>query len=307
VWIRPVYSHILALVVRVETLNLSLFAPILEGTVEETHAQVFVCLPCYNEAENLAKLLRQIHSTFKILSQPKVLELQPLGIENYQILAVNDGSTDNTEEILQDFAKIYPLTVINHNHNQGLAETCRTLIGELKKQARDGDIAIFMDADNTHPPQIIKDMVKVVSTTAEVVVASRYKEGTELGVPFKRRVLSKIVNWLIRNLCGISILDCTSGYRAYRMEVLKTLPCLESKGFEVTAEILIKVSAHKPAYKIREIPLELHYYRKKGSSKIHVGRTIKAYVNLFWKYGKIDLTPFVKQAAYKISHRHGKT
>ena len=288
-------------------MSFSLFAPILEETLEEAHARVFVCLPCYNEAQNLTKLLPQIHSTFMFLSQPDILEQQSLGIKDCQILAVNDGSTDNTEEILKDYAKIYPLTVISHKHNRGLAETYRTLIHVLKKQARHHDIVIFMDADNTHPPQIIKDLVKVASTTAEVVVASRYKGGTELGVPLKRRILSKVVNWLIRNLCGISILDCTSGYRAYRMEVLKRLPHLESKGFEVTAEILIEISAHKPPYKIEEVPLKLYYNRKKGSSKIHVEETIKAYVKMLWKCGKIDLTHFVKREAYKISQRLGKT
>jgi len=270
---------------------------------EETHVQVFVCLPCFNEAKNISKLLPEIHSTFMFLSQPDVSELQSLGIEGYQILAVNDGSTDNTEELLKEYAKTYPLTVISHKYNQGLAETYRTLISTLKKHARHYDIAVFMDADNTHPPQVIKDLVKAASTRAEVVVASRYKGGTEIGVPLKRRILSKVVNWLIRTLCGISILDCTSGYRAYRLEVLKRLPPLESKGFEVTAEILIKTSEHKPPYKIDEIPLTLHYDRKKGSSKIHLGQTIKAYAKLLWKHGKIDLTPFEKRVANNINRR----
>jgi dolichol-phosphate mannosyltransferase len=204
-------------------------------------------------------------------------------------LAVNDGSTDRTEELLKEYAKTYPLTVISHRHNQGLAETYRTLINTLKKQAKHDDIAVFMDADNTHSPEFIRDLVKVASTTADVVVASRYIGGTEVGVPLKRRILSKVVNWLIRNLCGISILDCTSGYRAYRLEVLKRLPPLESKGFEVTAEVLIRISSHKPPYKIEEIPLTLYYDRKRGASKIHVRQTIKAYVKLLWKYSKIDL------------------
>jgi len=284
-------------------MNVSLSAPIFK----EAHAQVFVCLPCYNEAQNISKLLTQIHSTLKFQTQPDASELQSVGIMGYQILAVNDGSTDRTEEILKGYEKSFPLTVISHNRNQGLAETYRTLINTLKKRAKHGDIAVFMDADNTHPPQVIRDLVKVASTTADVVVASRYKGGAEVGVPLKRRILSKVVNWLVRNLCGISILDCTSGYRAYRLEVLESLPPLESKGFEVAAEILIGISSRKPPYKIAEIPLTLYYNRKKGISKIHVGQTIKAYLKLLWKYSKIDLTPFVRRAAYKISHRLGKT
>lgn len=256
---------------------------------KEADARVFVCLPCYNEAENIPQLLRQIHSTLKFLLLPDALDQQSFGIEGYQILAVDDGSTDGTEELLKNHARTYPLTVIRHSCNQGLAETYRTLINALKKQADNNDIAVFMDADNTHSPKVITELVRVASTRADVVVASRYNGGTEVGVPLKRRILSRVVNWLIRNICGISVLDCTCGYRAYRLEVLKKLPPLESKGFEVSAEVLIGISCHNPPYKIEEIPLKLHYDRKKGSSKIHLGQTIKAYAKLLWKHRKRTL------------------
>jgi dolichol-phosphate mannosyltransferase len=284
-------------------MSISLSIPIQHGT----HAQVFVCLPCYNEAENLSQLLQQIHSTLTALLNPDALEKQYCGINNYQILAVDDGSTDHTGELLKNYARRYPLTIVSHRNNQGLAETYRTLIKTLKKRAENDDIAVFMDADNTHPPKVIADLVKVASAKADVVVASRYKNGVEVGVPLKRRILSKVVNWLVRNLCGISIRDCTCGFRAYRVRVLKELPPLESKGFEVSAEVLIGISMHKPPYKIEEIALTLHYDRKKGSSKIHVRQTIKAYVKLLWKHTKIDLTPFFRRAIYKLSQRLGRT
>ncbi|UCE95696.1 MAG: glycosyltransferase family 2 protein [Candidatus Bathyarchaeota archaeon] len=272
-----------------------------------THAQVFVCLPCYNEADSLSHLLQKIHYSLTNLLHPDTLETQYCNIEKYQILAVDDGSTDNTRAILNDFARKHPLTVVSHKHNQGLTETYRTLFETLKERAENDDIAVFMDADNTHPPEVITDLVKVASTKADVVVASRYKNGVEVGVPFKRRLLSKVVNWLIRNLIGIAIRDCTCGFRAYRVQTLKELPPLESKGFEVSAEVLIRISMHKPSYNIEEIPLTLHYDRKKGSSKIHVSQTIKAYLKLLWKYSRIDLTPFIRRVTYKISRRLGKT
>lgn len=226
------------------------------------------------------------------MSHPNAWEKEYCEIEGYQILAVDDGSTDRTGELLKNFARIYPLIVVNHHRNRGLAEAYRTLIETLKKQAEEDDIAVFMDADCTHSPQVIADLVKVASTKADVVVASRYKGGTEKGVPPKRRILSKVVNVLIRSFCGISIRDCTSGFRAYRYEVLAGLPPLKSKGFEVTAEVLIAISNHKPPYKIEEIPLILRYDRKKGLSKIHVGQTIKAYVKLLWKHSKINMSSF---------------
>lgn len=221
-------------------------------------------------------------------------------------MAVDDGSTDCTKELLKDHAITHPLTLISHERNRGLAETYRTLLKTLEERARDNDIAVFLDADNTHPPQVIADLVKAVSTTADVAVASRYNGGVEVGVPLRRRILSKVVNWLIRNLCRVSIQDCTCGYRAYRLRVLKQLPPLESKGFEVSAEVLVRISSHSPPYRIEEIPLTLHYDRKKGSSKIRIGQTIKAYVKLLWKHSRVDLTPLVRRVAYKVNPSLGR-
>jgi len=284
-------------------MSVSLSIPIHRGT----YTQVFVCLPCYNEVENLSELLQQIDLTLNALSSSDSFEGQSSGIEGYRILAVDDGSTDGTGELLKDYATKYPLTVVNHGHNRGLAETYRTLIKTLKMHAEKEDIAVFMDADNTHPAHIISDLVKVASSKAEVVVASRYKNGVELGVPLKRRILSKVVNWLVRNFCGVPILDCTCGFRAYRAYVLNELAPLESKGFEISSEVLIAISNHKPAYNMQEIPLTLHYDRKKGPSKIHLRQTIKGYVKLLWKHSKINLTPFFRRVTYKISQRLGKT
>jgi dolichol-phosphate mannosyltransferase len=283
-------------------MSISLSIPIQRGT----YAQVFVCLPCYNEAENLSELLQQIDLTLNALSSSDAFEGQSSGIEGYRILAVDDGSTDGTGELLKKYSRRYPLTVVKHGHNRGLAETYRTLIETVKMYAEKDDIVVFMDADNTHPAHIISDLVKVTSS-ADVVVASRYKNGVELGVPLKRRILSKVVNWLVRNLCGVSVLDCTCGFRAYRGQVLSDLPALESKGFEISAEVLIAISNHKPAYNLQEVPLTLHYDRKKGSSKINLRNTIGAYVKLLWKNCKINLTPSFRRIAYKISKRLGKT
>ena len=282
-------------------MSVSLSIPTRKGI----YAQVIVCLPCYNESENLPELLQQIHNTLNSKSFSDKSK-ESSRIDGYKIIAVDDGSIDDTGELLEDYAKIYPITVVRHNHNRGLAETYKTIIDTLELTAKNDDIAVFMDADNTHPAFIISELIEKFYK-ADVVVASRYKNGIEVGVPLKRRVLSKIVNWLIRNFCNVQILDCTSGFRAYRVHVLKDLPPLESKGFEISSEVLIAISNHKPSYNIQEIPLTLQYDRKKGPSKIRLGPTIKGYIRLLSKYGKINLTPFFRQITYGINQRLGKT
>jgi len=282
-------------------MSLSVSIPIQVGT----YTQVFVCLPCYNEFGNLSLLIPQIDTILNELIRSESSKEETVRIEGYQIIAVDDGSIDDTKEILHKYSKTYPLTLISHSQNRGLAETYRTLIKTVKPLAGKNDIVIFMDADNTHPAHIISDLVKA-SSCADIVVASRYKNGVELGVPFKRKMLSRIANWLVRNLCNVPVLDCTCGFRAYRGEVLKNLPELDSKGFEIAAEILISISNHKPAYKFKEVPLTLHYDRKIGASKIHLRKTIVAYGKLLWKNCKINLNPSFRRIAYKISKRLGR-
>jgi dolichol-phosphate mannosyltransferase len=282
-------------------MSVSLSIPTRKGIL----TQIFVCLPCYNESENLPELLQQIHTTLNSKSFSDESEKSSKS-DGYKIIAVDDGSIDGTGELLEDYAKIYPIIVVHHSQNRGLAETYKTIINTLELTAKNEDIAIFMDADNTHPTFIIPELIEMFSE-ADIVVASRYKNGKEVGVPLKRRVLSKIVNWLVRNFCNVPILDCTSGFRAYRVSVLKDLPILESKGFEISSEILIALSNHKPSYNIQEIPLMLQYDRKKGPSKIRLKPTIKGYIKLFWKYGKINLTPFFRRITYGINQRLGKT
>jgi dolichol-phosphate mannosyltransferase len=271
-------------------MSLSVSYPIQCGT----YTQVFICLPCYNESKNLTRLIPKINTVLNELIRSEGSQEKPARIARYQILAVNDGSIDDTKEILHIYSKIYPLTLISHSQNRGLAETYRTLIKTVKSLAGKNDIVIFMDADNTHPAHIISDLVEA-SYSADIVVASRYKNGVELGVPFKRKMLSRIANWFVRNLCNVPVLDCTCGFRAYRGKVLKNLSELDSKGFEIAAEILITISNHKPPYKFKEIPLTLHYDRKIGTSKIHLGKTIGAYIKLVSKNCKINLAPSLRK------------
>jgi dolichol-phosphate mannosyltransferase len=270
----------------------------------ERHAQVFVCLPCYNEAENLRQLLPQIHAAATRMLEHAPLEPPHGGAVGYQILAVDDGSTDQTRELLHAYARFYSLVVVSHRGNQGLAEVYRTLIAMLRTRAEQDDIAVFMDADCTHSPQDIAALVKAVTTRADVAVASRYTGGTEVGVPLQRRILSRVVNWLIRNVCRVAVRDCTCGFRAYRFNVLAELPPLEAWGFEVSAEVLIHASRHRPPYMIEEVPFTLRYDRKAGASKLHVGQTVKAYGRLLRRCGRGGRAP---SAATKkmIAHKYG--
>jgi dolichol-phosphate mannosyltransferase len=231
----------------------------------------YVILPCYNEEQNLKTLIPAISATIK----PKM---------PYTIIAINDGSTDHTTQLLNTLSKQYPLQIIQHIKNKGLAETLKDGLNAAAKISKDEDLIITMDADNTHDPRYMLDMTKVAAE-ADIVIASRYvKGGKQLNVPPHRILLSKAINQSIKLATRIPIKDATSGYRCIKAKTIKNLhkklgkKFIESKGFEITLEILLKLSWLNP--KMLETPITLDYSKKGGHSKMKLLPTIKRYLAL---------------------------
>lgn len=238
----------------------------------------FILLPCYNEAENLKRLIPQINTTLTNI--------------HYQIIAVDDGSLDDTKQTLYNLKKKYPhITILSHSRNKGLHEALKTGIIYVNKISSNNDVLIIMDADNTHNPQLIPKMIDTYkNTSATVVIASRYiKGGGQKNIPFIRKFLSLAVNLLIRILSRIPIKDFTSGYRLYNITALKQLINLygpnfiESHGFEVSVELLLKIYYNLKKAHFVEIPLILDYGQKRGKSKMNILLTILLYLGLFKK------------------------
>ena len=158
------------------------------------------------------------------------------------------------------------------------------------KQASDNDFVITMDADNTHDPCLIPDMIGLCKKGADLVISSRYvTNGNQIGVPRYRVVLSKGINFLIRLRAKSNIKDYTSGYRCYRASTIRKLLSIygdrfiESDGFEVNLELLAK-SVNLSA-KIVELPMVLNYGLKKGRSNLKLVQTMLRYVRVLIRLG----------------------
>ena len=119
----------------------------------------------------------------------------------YEVVLVDDGSSDITADVLDECRRKYPLTVVQHQRNRGLAETIRDGLLEALRRAEDADVIVTMDADGTHIPSVILEMMTLIDGGCDVVVASRFRPGaTVCGVPPYRQGLSVGASWLCRIL-----------------------------------------------------------------------------------------------------------
>ena len=229
---------------------------------------VYVVLPAFNEAASLGAVLSA---------------LDQAGRESgnfLSIIVVDDGSSDATGSVARSHASIGPLTVISHPGNLGLGAAIRSGLLSAVDLAADRDIVVTMDADGTHAPTTIAQMVEKINGGDDVVVASRYRPGASVvGVPPHRRFLSYAGSALFRVVFPTrGVRDFTCGYRAYRASVLKRAVSLyreefiNEEGFQCMVDILLKL--RRMNLKFGEVPLILRYDRKKGKSKMKVFRTI---------------------------------
>ena len=231
-------------------------------------SSVCVVLPAFNEQDALIPVVTSIAATMN--------EYQV----RYSIIIVDDGSDDRTAEIASDLGQEFPVDLIKHPKNMGLAQAMRTGLKAATKISDENDIVVTMDADNTHPAGLIDRMRRLISEGHDVVIASRYQSGSRvLGVPLFRRATAlgaRLLFTLILPIRGVR--DYTCGFRAYRVSLLTKAferydgRFIEEQGFSCMAEILLKLGKMKPI--AGEVPMILRYDRKDGESKMAVGNTI---------------------------------
>ena len=239
--------------------------------------KVIVCLPAYEEEENLPALLSEIHETLTESSFP------------YEIVVVDDGSKDRTAEVATQLAAKYQIRVLRHQINSGLGEALRTGLSAALQMAQDRDAIVTMDADNTHSPRLLLRIIRVLQEGNDVVIASRYVGGANIrGLSLFRRFLSFVAMILFRVVFPTrNVRDYTCGYRAYNVSILRKAfthygdSLISQKGFACMVDILLKLRAIDAI--MAEVPLVLRYDRKAGMSKMKVLSTIKSTLLLLAK------------------------
>ncbi len=226
----------------------------------------------FNEERSLKKLLVDISH-----------EMQSLNTD-FEIIACIDGTTDNSIDLLEAFKKFHQVKILPPQNSRGLGLAYKRIFLDVVSNCADDDLVISLDADNTHKPEQISEMLEhFKKNNLDVLVASRFCDKSVMAeFPLYRKFISKFTSILLQNLfsvrriSGEKLQDFTSGYRIYKVKKLKKLFALQKNDFicepefTYTCELLIKLS--RIDCRIDEIPISYDYGKKVGASKLRIIR-----------------------------------
>lgn len=225
-----------------------------------------ILIPTLNERNNLEQLI------------PAIFDLMP----EISVLIVDDDSRDGTGELVKNLQNIHKqLFLLKRTENFGYGKACIDGFKYLEVELPSKRYVVTMDADFSHDYRVIPEMLKQLDK-CDVVIGSRYVTGGRIeNWKFHRRVLSKIANLYVRTILGLSIGDLTTGFNAYRKDVLLrvNLDEVKSDGYAFLVELKYKLFTQ--GAKLLEYPIAF-YERREGQSKMS-GKIIWESIRLPWK------------------------
>ena len=233
-------------------------------------SQIDIVVPLLNEEGSIRELIDRI---FAILNQ--------YSIESFRILFVDDGSTDGSWKLIEEFHQKYPLIIvaIKLRKNKGKAFALNAAFAKTE-----ASIVFTMDADLQDDPKEIPRFLEELKNGADLVSGWKKKRNDPLSKTFP----SKIFNWMVAKLTGIPLHDFNCGYKAYRGEVARNL--------NLYGELhrFTPVLASFYGYKISEIEVE-HHARRHGHSKYGFERFVRGFIDLLTV---LALTRFADRPAH---------
>jgi glycosyltransferase involved in cell wall biosynthesis len=204
-----------------------------------------IIIPAYNEAQRIPRTLEPI---------VKFIEAKSW---NAEVIVVNDGSTDDTAEVVRKFASRHPAIILIDNlANCGKGQAIRDGVRRAT-----GDIVLFTDADNSTPIEDAEKLIRAIEEGADIAIGSRWVD-RKLQMqpqPWHRRLNGRIYNLLLRSILGLDYKDTQNGFKAFTLAAAKTIFGLQRiAGWGFDAEALYV--AHQFGFTVREVPVEYTYY-----------------------------------------------
>ncbi|GAB3583498.1 polyprenol monophosphomannose synthase [Calidifontibacter terrae] len=224
--------------------------------------RVLVLLPTYNEVENLPLIMRRIRAS----------------VPEADVLVLDDNSPDGTGQLADSMAAADDhVQVLHRAGKEGLGKAY--VAGFQWGLERDYDALIEIDADGSHPPEVLPQMI-AAAADADLVIGSRWVPGGDIvNWPRSRQVISRGGNLYIRLALGMPVKDATAGYRVYRADTLRTigLDDVDSQGYCFQVDLTWRVVRH--GLRIVEVPITF-VEREIGASKMSQGIVQEAMLNV---------------------------
>jgi dolichol-phosphate mannosyltransferase len=232
--------------------------------------KITVVFPAYNEAGAIARVLEETHALFS-----------RQGFAKIELIVVDDGSRDDTVEVVRRAAERLPVTLLEHGQNRGLGGALSTGIAAAARASGPDDIVLTTESDGTQPAAKLVELAQAIRAGADFAVATPLTgEGFE-GVPLYRRVLSRGANLLYGLLFPVRGLhDYTNLVRGFRASLLQrgieaygAERFIDQRGFEAVPDILLKLRRFEP--RVAEVGLKIDFTQMERDSSMDVIRTIQ--------------------------------
>jgi glycosyltransferase involved in cell wall biosynthesis len=217
-----------------------------ENEESSLHKQIVsVIIPAYNEEKNVGNVITE---TIRVMEQLKL---------PYEIILVDDGSTDNTGLI----ASFFKVRIITNKKNRGKGYS-------LKKafQHAQGNIIVTIDSDGEHKPEEVTPLLNEVVNGMDIVAGSRFLNKRSTVTTQLNQIGNHLFNLVIMALTGKLITDSQTGFRVFKREIFEKLN-LQSDGYEIETEITVKGLRRGVAFK--EVPITVER-RRFGASKLRL-------------------------------------
>ncbi len=221
--------------------------------------RALVVLPTYEEADNIAEVLRRLRAA----------------VPHADVLVVDDSSPDGTADVAKAAAhELGGVEVVVRPGKAGLGSAYRQ--GFSEGLASGHDVLVEMDSDLSHDPAVLPDLLRAVADGADLAIGSRYVPGGSIpNWPFHRRALSRWGNRYAAKMLRLDVRDSTSGFRAYRAEILRQidLGAVRADGYGFQIEMAYR--AARLGGRIVEMPIEFRD-RERGTSKMSMRIVVEA-------------------------------
>jgi dolichol-phosphate mannosyltransferase len=246
-----------------------------------TPVGVSVVVPTYNERDRLEELVERVVDAWN--GAPEAAATGSI-----EIIVVDDNSPDGTGQFADALAARRPVRVIHRAQKLGLS----TAVIAGFELAR-GGIVVVMDADLSHPPHLVPQLVRVLRDTgADFVVASRYVRGGSNTDVMVRRVMSRAACWAARSLTPVR--DAMSGFFALRSDRAKAARTV-ARGFKICLELLIRTTPQK----IVELPYGF-VGRAAGKSKMNV-REVLGFLKQLWDLRRFNARAGARRPVHEVA------